>query len=613
MYLGRVSFVAWIGSMKKSIFIFILGLIVGGLSINQITFQKIISSPIAVLPDGGAYYGTLSDGVFSGKGEIHWPNGTYYKGHFVDGSFHGLGEMQFSDGSHYQGEFTEGEITGQGTWFYKNGEIAQGSFLNGSLNGEGEYRTEQESYTGYFKDGVYHGKGVYKTDQEQYEGEFEFGLYHGKGKHTDSVGNIYIGEFEKGRFQGSGEYTNLEGDKYVGQFISGEFSGEGQYIGKNNERYEGRFENWLYHGKGSFEYLEGGKWTGSFEEGYLTGQGLYSSQTGESYVGEFKHWEYHGHGVYTGDNGNVYTGEFKRGRFHGKGEIKYAEPLDGHESISGRWYRGRLTASDTHSDFLNDKELNEVVLYNQNDLLENNRKNLKKQNADAIDMYFLSIAGDGSQEVFRRETLAAKTYFDTQLKTEGRSISLVNSALTAKTHAMSTQTSIQKSLSAISNVMDNENDILFLYLSSHGSKDHELYLNSPKLSLGDLSAKTLANTLSDLPIKWKVVVVSACYSGGFISELQDESTMIITSSSADNVSFGCEDNNEFTYFGEAFIKDSLPHSQGFIDAFEKAKVLIHEKELEQEYEHSNPQIHKPEAIVNHLKRWRGGNFMVSSE
>ena len=64
---------------------------------------------------------------------------------------------------------------------------------------------------------------------------------------------------------------------------------------------------------------------------------------------------------------------------------------------------------------------------------------------------------------------------------------------------------------------------------------------------------------------------------------------------------------------EAFIKDSLPQSQGFVDAFEKAKVLIHEKELEQEYEHSNPQIHKPEAIVNHLKRWRGGNFMVSSE
>ena len=599
--------------MKKQFLLFIFGLIIGGLAINQVLYQKMMLSPVAVLPDGGVYYGAVSEGVFSGKGEIHWPNDTYYKGGFLQGRFHGNGKLSFLDESYFEGTFTKGEMTGEGLWVFKNGTTSQGTFLNGVLNGKGEYRTDLESYEGLFKDGQYHGEGTYSSDQEQYIGEFEYGLYHGKGKHTDSEGNIYEGEFEKGHFQGKGKYTSKNGDVFSGQFVNGKLSGQGQYLGADGEVYDGLFEDWLYHGQGLFKYVEGGQWTGTFEEGYLTGQGEYLGQNGESYVGEFKHWEYHGFGVYTNSNGNVYSGEFKRGRFHGSGEIKYAAPLDGYDSLSGNWYRGRLTATDTHPDFLNDTALNELVLYNQNDLLKRTWQGLKEQSTDSIDMYFLSVAGDGSQGVFRRETLAAKNYFDSKLSTDGRSMSLINSALTAKTHAMGTQTSIHKSLSAIANVMDNENDILFLYLSSHGSKDHELYLNSPKLSLDDLSANALSKMLEELPIKWKVIVVSACYSGGFIPELANDSTMIITSSSADNVSFGCEDNNEFTYFGEAFIKHSLPHALSFVDAFDHAKSLIRTKELEQDYEHSEPQIYKPKGIVNHLKRWRSNVGIASSE
>lgn len=48
-----------------------------------------------------------------------------------------------------------------------------------------------------------------------------------------------------------------------------------------------------------------------------------------------------------------------------------------------------------------------------------------------------------------------------------------------------------------------------------GSDDHRLSVSQPGIDLPDLSAETLASLLDALPAKWKVITISACYSGGF--------------------------------------------------------------------------------------------------
>ncbi|WP_084683783.1 C13 family peptidase [Psychromonas hadalis] len=50
-------------------------------------------------------------------------------------------------------------------------------------------------------------------------------------------------------------------------------------------------------------------------------------------------------------------------------------------------------------------------------------------------------------------------------------------------------------------------------------------------------------------IKWKVIVVSACYSGIYIETLADEYTLVMTASNAEQPSFGCSNSANFTYFG----------------------------------------------------------------
>ena len=163
---------------------------------------------------------------------------------------------------------------------------------------------------------------------------------------------------------------------------------------------------------------------------------------------------------------------------------------------------------------------------------------------------------------------------------------LINDKQKVDKHPLATKTSISRTLHGLSEKMDPEQDILFVYLSSHGSKSHEFSLNQPGLKIGDLSAQSFAKMIEDVPVKWKVIIVS-----------------IMTASAADKKSFGCSDENHFTYFGEAFFKDSLPTAGSFVDAFSKATAIIAKKESGNGYELSEPQISKPDTIVSHLSAW----------
>ena len=57
-------------------------------------------------------------------------------------------------------------------------------------------------------------------------------------------------------------------------------------------------------------------------------------------------------------------------------------------------------------------------------------------------------------------------------------------------------------------------------LTSHGSEDHEFYINQPPLPLDPLTPQRLRVALDASGIRWRVIVVSACYSGGYIEALR---------------------------------------------------------------------------------------------
>ena len=568
--------------MKKTIAIFIAGFLLGGLVLNKVFLHKITSTPVATLPDGGQYFGEMFNGVLQGKGDMQWPDGMHYKGQFENGVFHGEGQMEYRTGERYTGEFTHGEITGVGNFIYNEFSHYRGEVLNGLMHGTGTFVDKNGEYTGQFKENLFHGSGRYQQENgDSYSGMYHEGQYHGTGAYTDSEGVQYNGEFVKGAFTGKGLQKFVDGGEYLGSF-----------------------DNWNFQGSGTYTDADGNKWIGEFDNGVLTGQGELLSKDGSFYRGEFSDWRYQGIGEYHSVQGDVYKGSFKYGKYHGEGTLIYKKPLDGIKTINGTWKRGALESDEARPEMLSEKSFHELALYNQNLLLEKAWQQLEENNPNDVELFLLTVAGDGRQGVFRREANSIKQYFDKELGTQGKSMQLVNSRLTAREIPQSTVTSIKRSLNTLAQRMDAQQDILFVYLTSHGSKDHKFYLNNPKMPLNDLPAHELASMLADIPVKYKVLVISACYSGGFIPELKDDNTLVITASAADRTSFGCSDRAEFTYFGEAFIKEALPNSESFSEAFDKAFELVSQREKDEDFEASIPQIHKPKAILAQLEKWR---------
>jgi len=242
----------------------------------------------------------------------------------------------------------------------------------------------------------------------------------------------------------------------------------------------------------------------------------------------------------------------------------------------------------------------EDAFYRQPKLLERELAGLKPGRKGVIDLYFVGVAGYASQDVFMKEVNAVDKLFRERFDAGGHSVRLINNAKTVADTPIASVTALKATLSRLADVMDRDEDILFLFLTSHGSEDHHFSLDFWPLRFKPLDPKTLRQLLDESGIKRRVVVVSACYSGGFAESLKEENTLVITASAPDRNSFGCSNEADFTYFGKAYFDEALRETYSFVEAFEKAKPLIAEREKKQDYSGSEPQIFVGKAIVRPL-------------
>ena len=156
----------------------------------------------------------------------------------------------------------------------------------------------------------------------------------------------------------------------------------------------------------------------------------------------------------------------------------------------------------------------------------------------------------------------------------------------SKTGGSATVEALARSLQMAANNLDAEKDILFLILTSHGSPDG-LAIKAGRLT-ETLTPSRLADMLTGMGVRHKVVVISACYSGVFVPRLANPDVLVITAADANHPSFGCEDKAKWTYFGDAFFNVALRHAISLKDAFLDARSLVRKRELREHFEPSNP-------------------------
>ncbi|BEP93086.1 hypothetical protein GmRootA79_14700 [Acidovorax sp. A79] len=237
--------------------------------------------------------------------------------------------------------------------------------------------------------------------------------------------------------------------------------------------------------------------------------------------------------------------------------------------------------------------LSQPVFEAQQALWERQVQALAAQRDGVVDVYGLVFAPYAEENVFRRESTMVSTLLQERFDAHGRVIHLLNHAETADTHVWATPQNLQRAISALGARMDRDHDLLVIYMTSHGARNHELAASHGPLQVQPVTPEMLRAALDEAGIRHRVIAVSACYSGGWIGPLATDGTLIMTAADATHTSYGCGTRSELTFFGRAVFNEQLRQTHSFTEAFAKAVPLIAQREVEagKTDGFSNPQIH----------------------
>jgi len=223
---------------------------------------------------------------------------------------------------------------------------------------------------------------------------------------------------------------------------------------------------------------------------------------------------------------------------------------------------------------------------------------LKPQRPGVVDAYVLTIALD-SDPVFAREAREAGRVLAARYDAAGRALTLAGAdGKGGPALAMGSPAAIDAALARIAELMDRSEDVLVLYTTSHGAPLGLAY-NDGDQGYGAISPTRLWTVLSGLGIGNRLLLVSACYSGVFVPMLQSDTTAIVTASSADRSSFGCQAENDWTFFGDALVNRALRKRQPLATAAGEAQATIAGWERREKLDASRPQV----AIGAGATRW----------
>jgi hypothetical protein len=219
---------------------------------------------------------------------------------------------------------------------------------------------------------------------------------------------------------------------------------------------------------------------------------------------------------------------------------------------------------------------------------------LEPQRRGTIDAYVVAVALD-SDPVFAREAREAGRVLARRYSASGRTITLAGPDGRSAGLPKGSLTSLTLVLARIAELMDPAEDVLVLYSTSHGAQVGLAYHEGDS-GYGILAPSRLGSVLGELGIRRRIVLLSACYSGVFVPFLRSPDTAIVTAASAERTSFGCQADNDWTFFGDALVNNALRKPQPLAEASAEASQAIAGWEATFGLQPSLPQVAIGEAV-----------------
>jgi hypothetical protein len=254
------------------------------------------------------------------------------------------------------------------------------------------------------------------------------------------------------------------------------------------------------------------------------------------------------------------------------------------------WYADRLTEQ---QDDISSYELSQSQIEQQLALSDEQRKNVAIGRKGVTELYTIEFSPYGNEDVFMNDSMMVSDLMAKRFDAANRTQLLVNNPKTHATLPWATNINLERAIQEVAAKMNKDEDILMIYLNSHGGKDMKLSASNWPIAVEPLTPMQLNKWLDNAGIKYRVIAISACYSGSWIGPLQDENSLIMTAADKDHTSYGCGSRSTLTYFGRAMFDEALRQTYSFEEAFKMAVPVIKQREIDAKKEDgfSNPQIY----------------------
>jgi hypothetical protein len=246
--------------------------------------------------------------------------------------------------------------------------------------------------------------------------------------------------------------------------------------------------------------------------------------------------------------------------------------------------------------------LTQEALELQSQILQTKLQQIASPRPGVVNFYAITFAPYADEDVFGHEANLVATLMQERFGAAGRTIQLVNNRETIREWPWATPLNLKRSIQRMAQLMKRDRDILFLHLTSHGAKNGELVADFLPLQVDPVTPGMLRQWLDESGILYRVISVSACYSGSWIKPLSGPDTLVMTAADADHTSYGCGRGSELTYFGRAMFDEQLRHTWSFEKAHAAARTIIEQREREagKGDGYSNPQIQVGAGIRGQL-------------
>lgn len=237
---------------------------------------------------------------------------------------------------------------------------------------------------------------------------------------------------------------------------------------------------------------------------------------------------------------------------------------------------------------------------------------LPPQRPGVVDTYVLS-ASFWNDPVFEREASEAAGILARRYDATDRTIILSagKGQNQPRAYPAADPNNFNAALAAIGRTIDPKEDLVVVFVTSHGGQDGAVALQEAGRMGGALRAVHLRNSLAASGINTKLVIVSACFSGHFILPFSDPNSVVLTAAAADKTSFGCEPSRDWTFFGDALFNHALRGGGSLMSGFDEARTLITkwETDLRNNWLAMSPaqRQRQPEPVASNPQSFAGDN------